>query len=309
MGLFSSIFGGGGSKTMNPYVGQWNDYANNMAGRIEGLWGGQGQKDIKQAFGPTNLESNVIQGFQNFDPSSYFSGAMGMLGGRGQSGGAYGAMNQGMGAMNQFDTMGGQDLLGRTIGGEFTDVANNPIYQARNAAIADQAQKFLNQNLDTVNSQQQQASGGLGAGSARTAQSSRAVQGAAESLQNTLANVSAQDLASERGLQQQAMGMGMNLPMQIAQAYSGLGSGMGNLANIFGGMGSQMGQLELGGMNQLANMATGLGGRNMQGFMMPYEMNMQLLNALKSGNVGASGSGYLSSIGNSMGDFRSGFFG
>lgn len=277
MGLFGKIFGGGGQKTLSPYVKEDRPFVNDTRDRFGGLWD---NPQLQGLFAPNQYENQALQFLGGFNPQSYFSGAMGMLGGLGPN------ASSGLGAL------GGQGLLARTIGGEFTDVANNPMYQARNQAVMNQAQQFLNQNLDRVNASSQAASGGAGRGSAQAAQVGNTVRQSTQDIGNTLAQLGAQDLQFERGNQMSAMGMGANLPMQYAQ--------------LMGGFGNQMAGLGLQGMNQLAALAGGLQNRQIQGFMTPYEMNLQMMNALKSGNVGSSGQGILGSIGGSMSSLAGG---
>ena len=296
MGGFSNIFGGGGSKVLNPYTGFATEPAQEITGQIQGLMGNQ---ELARLFAPNAGQQGAMTGMQNFDPSSYFSGAMGMLGGAGRGGqpgtGAFGMMDKGAASLGG-DQYGGGDLLKRTIGGEFTDVTNNPVYQARNAAIQQAAQKMLNANLDQIGGQTQLASGGVGRGSTGTAQKARAVQQAGENVAGQIGQLSAQDLAAERANQMNAMGQGTQLPMQMANAWGNLGQGAGSLANILGNFGGQMGQMNLANLSGMGQLGGQLAQQGIQGFLTPFSMQLELMNALKSGNVGASGGGILPTL-------------
>lgn len=227
-------------------------------------------------------------------------------------------LEQGAGALSG-DTTGAEDLLRKTIAGSFTDVANNPIYQARNKSISDEVQRFLNQNIDVVGGSSQRASGGVGAGSAGSEAIRRLVTESGNQLGSVLANLTAQDLSQERGFQTDALTKGLQLPFEKASAFSNLagqygglgqqfanlgetfgsfgqgvgnvGQGYGNLASIFGQARTAAGGLDLDKLKLLSSLATGFAERGQKASTLPFDLALSYLASARGVGLGASPSG------------------
>lgn len=291
MGMMPALFGGSVQQNKGPW------------GQVSYDWipGGKSElAKVGEEYGkPNEYQQKAGEMLTGMDPTSFMQGVQGYLGqGAGMLGQAGGlAQGQGFG--------GSSDLLGRTIGGEFTDVANNPIYQARNQAVADQMQRFLGQNMQGIDTSAQRASGGVGAGSAATQQKGRAVQGAGAQLGETLAGLSAQDLASERANQMAAMQQGIQLPMQQAALLGNLASGYQGLGSIYGQAGTAAGNLGLQQAGALGNFGQQMAGQQLTGATLPYEYMMNFLTAARQ-SPGQAGPSVLGSILGGLGSAATG---
>lgn len=276
MGLFGKLFGGGGG-AKEPWTGPWKDYARGTMPFFapESLIAG-----AAAAVQPGSLEKSAEQGLLSFNPASALAGGFGFLGGRPTSymdtgfGGAQSALS-----MLQGDMYGAGGTLRSMLSPSFLDIMNDPTIQARNQAVQSMAAKTFQNLLPQIDSQVQLATGGSGLGSAFMNERKRTAMDMATSVADKLAQLNAQDLARREALQQQAVGMGLNVPLERARAMGNIGL---NLTRLGGDLGTSLGEAllkgQLGAYGQMGALGNVLAGRQFQAYSLPYQMMIDYLN-------------------------------
>lgn len=288
--LLPGLLGGGGGgvsnflfgqppRVVSPFAEQDQPFQQFAQGQIGSLFGGPRENS---AFGANPFETSAGSGFQNFDPMSFFSGAFGSSGGNNP----FSLLSKASGAVGT-DTTGAGDLLKKTIGGGFTDPTQNPFYSALSGSATDAAQRFLNQNLDTITSGMAKAGGGVANPSAVPETKSRATENVASQLGGTLADIQSKIYGQERGFQDRALSEGLQLPFETSSALASIAGAGGNLANIFGG-------LDLSKLTSEAGLGGVLQNRSAQGFEFPFEEMLKYLAAIQGAKLPQSTSPFAS---------------
>lgn len=282
MGGVGDFFFGEDPKVSDP----WGGASAPVNQRMIDLLLGNRPYSLGEAYAKPNRYQLQAGGMlSGFDPSSFLGGVKGYLG----QGGGY--LGQGAGLATGPGAGGSSDLLAKTIGGGFLDVTGGP-YAARNQAVSDAAQRFLNQNLDTIGASAQRATGGVGAGSAGTQQKTQAITQTGAQVGEALAKLSAEDLARERAFQSQAMDLGLNLPLQQAGILGNLGQGAGYLGSIFGQAGTAANELGLKQALGLGSFGQDMQQQQLTGGMLPFQMLLQYLSAARGVPLGESAGGF-----------------
>ena len=258
-----------GGGVQDPFANRYQPFVGGTQGEVGSLFGGGpptadstytgGSSAVNQAFAPNAYQLAAGQGLT--DPNSSLQGAFGTLGRaasdlRSSSPGAY-------------------NLLNRTIAGGFTDPTQNPFYNSLSSSATDAAQRFLNQNFDTIGGNAVRAGGGVAASSTLPEQQRRSAENVSSQLGGTLANIQSGIYGQERGFQNQALTQGLQLPFELSGAEQSLGTSQGNL--------------ELSRLAGLSGLGTQLAGQSQAGFQFPLDEALRFLALLRGVPVGGGG--------------------
>lgn len=228
--------------------------------------------DIQNILNPPSnygkLDSSAINSLLGANPSSYFQGAQGYLG---QAGSMFGNAASQVGS----DPYGAGQFFSSVMNPNFTDVQNNPQVQSVLNSIVNQGQRGFNIGADKIAASAANASGGLGAGSAKT----NALSRLGSDISSQIADQSSQTLLGEearrQGIQQSAAQQTLDAGNRNATTLAGIASQLGQQGIGQAGVGQNLTAL-MGQLGQQYNT------RDLMAATFPLDQQFKLAQLLKS---------------------------